>query len=171
MKKEKIRALSIRIPESLAKQLEILAQEEIRSINQTVIYYLKQGIEKNHPGVINLADFFSEVSEDETPPVSEIELTKEQSLSKLGIYLEQCQQDTAKFINPGAASRLGKWRNHSGDKLIAFVKKCLRGKARGNGFLLDLEGGLSLERIVLDHLPELFDEDDHREARSTLKRK
>ena len=48
MKKEKARALTVRIPESLANQLVQLAKEEVRSLNETVIYYVKQGIAIRH---------------------------------------------------------------------------------------------------------------------------
>ena len=42
------------------------------------------------------------------------------------------------------------------------------GEHCANGTKLDRHGGLSLERIVLDHLPSLFTEPDREQAKRTL---
>jgi hypothetical protein len=84
--------------------------------------------------------------------------------------LQECERDTARIIGQGAANRLATWRRYSGDEeaLVRFVQRVLRGESRGNGWELDQRGGVSLERIVLDWLPDMFTEDDKEEARQTL---
>jgi hypothetical protein len=84
--------------------------------------------------------------------------------------LQECERDTARIIGQGAANRLATWRRYSGDEeaLVRFVQRVLRGESRGNGWELDQRGGLSLERIVLDWLPDLFTEEDREEAKQTL---
>ena len=84
--------------------------------------------------------------------------------------VEKCEEDTARIVGQGAANRLAKWRRYAEgeEALIEFVQRVIRGKKRSNGWLIDQKGGLSLERIVLDHVPELFTEEDKREERSTL---
>ena len=84
--------------------------------------------------------------------------------------LDRCQEDTARICKQGAANRLGNWRRYRGNQpeLIAFIQRCLRGDNRVNGWRLESSGGLSLERIVLDHCPQLFNASDLLEARRTL---
>ena len=84
--------------------------------------------------------------------------------------LNQCQEDTARICSQGAANRLANWRRYRGNQpeLIAFMQRCLRGDNRVNGWRLESSGGLSLERIVLDHCPQLFDASDLLEAKKTL---
>ena len=89
----------------------------------------------------------------------------------LEALLHQCQEDTARICSQGAANRLANWRRYDGNQpeLIDFIQRCIRGNdSRLNGWLLDSSGGLSLERIVLDHCPQLFDASDLLEARKTL---
>ena len=45
-KKEKLKALSIRIPLDLAEKLQLLAEKERRSLNQTIIYYLEKVLQE-----------------------------------------------------------------------------------------------------------------------------
>ncbi len=45
-KKKEMKALSIRIPLNLAKKLELLAEKEHRSINQTIIHYLEKVLQE-----------------------------------------------------------------------------------------------------------------------------
>ena len=84
--------------------------------------------------------------------------------------LKECEADTARIISQGAANRLATWRQYSGNEqaLVGFVQRVLRGESRVNGWKLDRSDGLSLERIVLDRLPDLFTEDDKEQARLTL---
>jgi hypothetical protein len=74
------------------------------------------------------------------------------------------------MCSQGAANRLGNWRRYIGNQaeLIAFIQRCLRGDNRKNGWQLETNDGLSLERIVLYHCPNLFDESDIWEAKRTL---
>jgi hypothetical protein len=94
------------------------------------------------------------------------------AVGKLQPFLEECERDTARLIGAGAAGRLAKWRRHatSDAELIVFVRRLLRGKGVANGWELDQKKGLSLERIVLDHCPELFGADDKEVAAKTLGR-
>jgi len=84
--------------------------------------------------------------------------------------LAHCEADTARLLGQGAANRLANWRQYADNQaeLIAFVQRVLRGDSRSNGWELDKNGGLSLERIVIEHCPELFTRDDIREAKATI---
>jgi hypothetical protein len=61
-----------------------------------------------------------------------------------------------------AAERLGNWRRYATDerKLIGYIQRLLRGEHCQNGKKLDQQNALSLERIVLDHRPDLFCAED-----------
>lgn len=91
-------------------------------------------------------------------------------MSKLTDSLAECEQATATFLGKGAAKRLSHWREHvaSEGALVDYVKKLLRGARNSNGWELEANNALSLERIVLNRCPELFDEDDKEQARRTL---
>ena len=45
-KSERMKALSIRLPEKLGMKVEMLAKKEHRSLNQTVVYYLEWALEE-----------------------------------------------------------------------------------------------------------------------------
>ena len=62
------------------------------------------------------------------------------------------------------------WRKHAGSQpaLVEYVQRLLWGEHCANGRKLDQQGGLSLERNVLDHVPDLFTEPDREQARRTL---
>jgi hypothetical protein len=90
--------------------------------------------------------------------------------------LQRCEADTFRLLGPRAAQRLGNWRRHaavSEQALIQFVQQLLWGEHCENGRKLDQQGGLSLERIVLEHClehcAELFSEPDLAQARRTLR--
>ena len=84
--------------------------------------------------------------------------------------LEQCERDTARLLNQGAANRLAAWHHYRNDQpeLVAFIQRVIRGEHRTNGWELDRKGGLSLERIVVEKCPNLFTQDDIHEAKATL---
>ena len=84
--------------------------------------------------------------------------------------LECCEKDTARLLGQGAANRLANWRQCTDNQaeLVAFVQRVLRGDSRSNGWELDKKGGLSLERIVIEHCSGLFTQDDIHEAKATL---
>ncbi len=84
--------------------------------------------------------------------------------------LQQCENDTRRFLGPLPAQRLGNWRKHSWSQtaLVEYAELLLWGEHCVNGRKLDQQGGLSLERIVLDHLPKLFTEPDREQAKRTL---
>jgi hypothetical protein len=84
--------------------------------------------------------------------------------------LQRCQEDTEWLLGHLAAERLGNWRRYStsDQKLVEYVQRLLWGEHCANGKKLDQQGGLSLERIVLDHAPELFTDPDKEQAMRTL---
>ncbi len=51
--------------------------------------------------------------------------------------------------------------------LVQFIQRVVRSNRR-NGGTLDRQGGLCLERIVIDHYPELFTEADIMVAKANL---
>jgi len=55
-----------------------------------------------------------------------------------------------------------------GTTLIEYVQRLLWGEHCSNGRKLDKQGGLSLERIVAEHVPDLFTEMDLEQAKRTL---
>ena len=91
-------------------------------------------------------------------------------LQELINLIQMCEHDTDRILGHLAAQRLGNWRRHiqSERSLIEYIEQLLWGEHCQNGKRLDEQGGLSLERIVLDHKPELFTESDHQQARRTL---
>ena len=84
--------------------------------------------------------------------------------------LRQCEDDTRRLLGKGEAERLSNWRRYieSRDALLAYIGDRLTGDRRINGWKLDQQGGLSLERIVIDHCPGLFTAQDITEAKLTL---
>ncbi len=84
--------------------------------------------------------------------------------------MEKCQADTRETLGPGAAGRLANWQKHESDlhSLRQFIKQRLRVEARENGRKLELSNKLSLERIVVYHCPELFEDEDITWANATL---
>jgi hypothetical protein len=94
-------------------------------------------------------------------------------MEALVTLLQRCEHDTRRLLGPVAAQRLGKWRKHASSEtaLTGYVQRLLwgeHGEHCGNGRKLDQQRGLSLERIVLDHLPNLFTDADREQARRTL---
>jgi hypothetical protein len=91
-------------------------------------------------------------------------------MGDLSSLMQRCEDDTNRLLDRRAAVRLGRWRSHADSEsaLIEYIKRLLRGDHRGNGWELDQKGGLSLERIVLDHCPDPFSDEDLREAKRTL---
>jgi len=84
--------------------------------------------------------------------------------------IQKCEDDTRRLLGHLAAERLGNWRRHTQSErsLIEYVVQLLWGEHCQNGRRIDQQGGLSLERIVLDHCPELFSEADREQAKRTL---
>lgn len=91
-------------------------------------------------------------------------------MGKLQDAMEECERDTARLIGAGAARRLAKWRQYQGSDgaLVEYVQRLIRGTKNGNGFDLERQKGLSLERIVIDRCPELFTDADKAQAAATL---
>jgi hypothetical protein len=86
------------------------------------------------------------------------------------VLIQKCEDDTRRLLGHLAAERLGNWRRHtqSESSLIEYIERLLWGEHCENGKRLDRQGGLSLERIVLDYHPELFSEADRQQAKRTL---
>ena len=72
--------------------------------------------------------------------------------------LEQYNEDTARMIGQGAANSLARRRRHADEKdaLVAFVQPLVEGASRADGWESHQQGGLRLERIALDHLPDVL---------------
>ena len=84
--------------------------------------------------------------------------------------LQRCEDDTRRLLGPLAAQRLGNWRRHASSQtaLVEYVQRLLWGEHCENGRKLDRQGGLSLERIVIGHAPNLFTAADREQAERTL---
>ncbi len=82
-------------------------------------------------------------------------------MSTLIELMEKCEADTKELINAGAAVRLANWRKYRDNQelLVQYIQRVIRSN-RSNGWKLESKGGLNLERIVIDHCPELFTEED-----------
>ena len=83
--------------------------------------------------------------------------------------LEVCEEDTHRFINYGAATRLSDWRTCGTDReRVKFIQTTIRkDKHSDYGFAIHLNGGTSLESIVLSY-PELFTDEDYKIASSRI---
>jgi hypothetical protein len=91
-------------------------------------------------------------------------------MQDLVTLLQQCEDDKRRLLGHLAAERLGNWRRYSGSQtaLAEYVQPLLWGEHCADARKLDQQMGLSLERIVLDHRPDLFAEADRQQARRTL---
>lgn len=91
-------------------------------------------------------------------------------MESLVSLLERCENDTRRFLGSLADQRLGNWRKHASSQvaLVEYIQRLLWGEPCANGRKLDQQGALSLERIVLDHLPKLFTDSDREQAKRTL---
>lgn len=90
----------------------------------------------------------------------------------LQALIQQCEEDTHRLLGNLAAQRLGNWRRHtavSENVLVAYIQRLLWGEHCENGRRLDQQGGLGLERIVLEHRPDLFGDSDREQAKRTLR--
>ena len=83
--------------------------------------------------------------------------------------LSACEEDTHRFVNYGAASRMSGWKYCSSEQeRVQFIKGAIRNQSsQSNGFAIHLNGGTSLESIVLSY-PELFSDEDYEIAASRL---
>jgi len=83
--------------------------------------------------------------------------------------LESCEQDVHRFVGYGAATRLSDWRTCNSQKeRIKFIQTAIRKKNNSNiGFAVHLNGGTSLESIVLCY-PEMFTDEDYNIASSHI---
>ncbi len=92
------------------------------------------------------------------------------AMCDLAAELRTCVADTRRLLNEGAAQRLAMWQRYEDDlpELVKFVQRVLRGPHRSNGWELNLKGGRSLERIVIDCGYPPFTIEDIKLAQETL---
>ena len=83
--------------------------------------------------------------------------------------LESCEEDTHRFVSYGAATRVKDWRSCvSQQERIQFIKSAIRKDNKsGIGFAIHLNGGTSLQSIVLSY-PEMFSDEDYDIASSQI---
>jgi phosphoribosylglycinamide formyltransferase-1 len=87
--------------------------------------------------------------------------------------LEKAEDDHRGVLGSIIASQLGSWRSHlesSEGDLMRFLKEWLRRPDPNRVRLVDRDGGMSVEKIVLDHYPERFTPEERAIARKTLNR-
>jgi hypothetical protein len=91
-------------------------------------------------------------------------------LSKLVSLMSQCEADTRAVIGTSAANMLAYWHQYEADldRLVKFIHDRIYSEKRANGWTLEQNNKLSLERIVAFHCPELFSPSEVRHARETL---
>jgi hypothetical protein len=91
-------------------------------------------------------------------------------LAKLVPLMRQCETDTREIIGKGASNMLARWQEHEADldRLVKFIHDRIHSEKKANGWTLEQNGRLSLERIVAVHCPELFGPSDVRLAKETL---
>src|SRR3954467_13027898 len=92
------------------------------------------------------------------------------AMQDLVSLVQQCEDDTRRLLGHLAAERFGNWRRYAASEtaLVQYIQRLLWGEHRANGKKLEQLSGLSLERIVLDHRPDLFGEADRQQAKRTL---
>lgn len=96
-------------------------------------------------------------------------LDEASAMATLIELMQKCEEDTKEMVSVGAAVRLAAWRKYKDDMemLVQFIQRVIRHNRR-NGWELERQGGLSLERIILDHTTELFTEEDRLVAKANL---
>jgi len=87
--------------------------------------------------------------------------------------MEQAETDTRQYLGPAIAAQLSYWRQHAsyseGD-LMRFLKEWLRREQASRVLTIERNGGISVEKIVLDFYPERFTEEERQLARKALGR-
>ena len=83
--------------------------------------------------------------------------------------LAVCEEDTHRFVSYGAATRNSSWRSCASDEdRVKFIQSAIRKQYNsGVGFAVHLNGGTSLESIVLCY-PEMFTDEDYDIAASHI---
>ena len=83
--------------------------------------------------------------------------------------LESCEEDTHRYVGYGAATRMGSWRTCDNDsERVKFIQTEIRKQNYSDiGFAVHLNGGTSLESIVLSY-PEMFTDEDYDLASSHI---
>src|ERR1041384_4066014 len=73
-------------------------------------------------------------------------------LKQLISSLNECERDARDVIGSGAAKMLAYWHQHENDLdgLVKFIHDRIHSDSKVNGWKLEQNGRLSLERIVID---------------------
>ena len=91
----------------------------------------------------------------------------------LTALMEQAEADTHRYLGPAIGAKLSYWRQHAsyseGD-LMRFLKEWLRRDQASRVLTIERNGGISVEKIVLDFYPERFTEEERQLARKALGR-
>ena len=84
--------------------------------------------------------------------------------------MRQCDIDTREILGTGAATVLAHWHEYEADlgRLVKFIHDRIYSEKRVNGWTLEHNNRMSLERIVAFHCPELFNPSEIRRALETL---
>lgn len=91
-------------------------------------------------------------------------------LKELVALMRECESDTREIISPQAANMLAYWQKHEGDldRLVKFIHDRIYSDGKVNGWTLYQNKRLSLEQIVFERCPELFNPSERRQARINL---
>ena len=91
-------------------------------------------------------------------------------LNDLVALMRQCEADTRDILGKPAANALAHWQQYETDldRLVKFIHDRIYSDKRANGWTLEQNNRLSLERIVAFHCTELFSPSEIRHARETL---
>ena len=87
-------------------------------------------------------------------------------------WIIKCVGDTREYVGASASNALMRGvGDKSEEELVGYVQRLIRSpNGQVNAFEIDLKKGVSLESIVIDHCPELFDTEDKEIAAKTLGR-
>ena len=98
-------------------------------------------------------------------------MSESEQKNKLLKLLAQCHEDTYNLLSHGAANSLYHYQSRKNSASIAtlekFIFNCMINKPE-NGKKLTKKGGLSLEKIVLEKMPEVFSDKTKKLAREIL---
>jgi hypothetical protein len=92
------------------------------------------------------------------------------ALKELVALMRECESDTREIIGTGAANMLAHWQKYENDldRLVKFIHDRIYGPSAMNGWTLEQNKRLSLERIVFDRCPELFSPTEIRKAKENV---
>ena len=91
-------------------------------------------------------------------------------LKELVALMRECESDTRDIVGTGAANMLACWQKYEGDldRRVKFIHDRIYSDSKVNGWTLYQNKRRSLEEIVFDRCPELFNPSERRHARINL---